>query len=56
MEKESADDRSKDTIELIVGFEALYDVLEERFDLCGGKLVRGGYGCGDEWPRERGER
>jgi hypothetical protein len=48
VEKESTDDGAKDTIEFIVGFEALYDVLEERLDFCRGELVRGGCGCREE--------
>lgn len=56
MEKESTDDWTKNNIKLIVGFEALNDVLEERFDFCRGELVGGGCGCREERSRERGER
>jgi hypothetical protein len=55
MEKEGPNDGSKNAIDLIVGFEALDDVLEERLDFCRGELVGGGGGCGEEWCRERGE-
>ena len=56
MEKKSADYGAKDTIELIVWFETLDDVLQEWFDFRRGELVRGGYWCGKERCRERGER
>jgi len=52
MEKEGMDDGAEDTIELIVGFEALDDVLEERFDFRRRELVGGGCWCGKEWCRE----
>jgi len=52
VEKESMDDGAKDTIELIVGFETLDDVLEERFDFCRGELIGGGCRCSKEWCRE----
>jgi hypothetical protein len=56
VEKKSMDDGAKDTIKLIVGFEARYDVLKERLDFRRGELVRGGCGCRKEWCGERGER
>lgn len=49
MEKEGTDNGAEDTIELVVGFEALDDILEERLKFCRGKLVRGGCRCRDEW-------
>ena len=48
MEKESTDDGAKYTVEFIIRFEALYDVLKERFDFCRGELVRGGCGRREE--------
>lgn len=55
MEKERADYWAKDTIELVIWFETLDDILQEWLDFCRGELIGGGYGCGKEWCRERGE-
>lgn len=49
MEKESPDDGSKYIIKFVVGFKALDDVLEERFDFCRGELVGERGGRGEEW-------
>jgi len=40
VEKEGADDGTKDITKLVVGFEAFDNVLEERFDFCRRELVR----------------
>ena len=56
MEKEGPDDWAKNDLEFIVGLKALHDVLEERFNICWGKLVGGRGGRGKERSRERGKR
>lgn len=40
MKEEGTDDGTEDTIELVVGFEAFDNVLEERLDFCWRELVR----------------